>query len=94
MCGTPVEGYERCYPCQRHRATPGVADLVVPLTYGIERTQSAILLRHYKDDLSAAARAAHSRLIRRLLYLAIMKHQKCIETRVDNPSPRASAFRR
>ena len=82
MCGTPVDGYERCFRCYRHHTIAGIADVVVPLTYGIERTQSGILLRHYKDDVSAGARAQHSRLIRRLLYLAIMKHQKCIEKRV------------
>ena len=86
VCGTPVDGYERCYRCSQHRATLGVADLVVPLTYGIERTQSGILLRHYKDDVSAEARAQRSRLIRRLLYLAIMKHQKCIEKRMGKPA--------
>jgi hypothetical protein len=82
VCGTPVDGYERCFRCYQHHTITGVADVVVPLIYGIERTQSAILLRHYKDDVSAGARAQHSRLIRRLLYLAIMKHQKCIEQRV------------
>jgi hypothetical protein len=86
VCGTPVDGYQRCYRCSQHRMTVGVADLVAPLTYGIERTQSAILLRHYKDDVSAEARARHSRLIRRLLYLGIMKHQKCIEQRVGKPA--------
>ena len=82
MCGTPVDGYERCFRCYRHHTIAGIADVVVPLTYGIERTQAGILLRHYKDDVSAEARAQHGRLIRRLLYLAIMKHQKCIEKRV------------
>ena len=77
-----MDGYERCYRCNQHHTTVGVADLVAPLTYGVDRTQSAILLRHYKDDVSAEARAQHSRLICRLLYLAIMKHQKCIEKRV------------
>ena len=82
MCGTPVDGYERCFRCYQHHTIAGIADVVVPLTYGIERTQSGIPLRHYKDDVSAEARAQHGRLIHRLLYLAIMKHQKCIEQRV------------
>lgn len=79
MCCTPVDGYERCYRCSRNA---GVADLIAPLTYGVDRTQSGILLRHYKDDVSAEARTQHSNLIRRLLYVAIMKHQKCIEKQV------------
>ena len=82
VCGTPVDGYERCFRCYQHDTIAGIADVVVPLTYGIERTQAGILLRHYKDDVSAEARAQHARIIRRLLYLAIMKHQKCIEQRV------------
>ncbi len=82
VCGTPVDGYERCWRCNRDQWTPGIADLVAPLTYGIERTQSGILLRHYKDDVSAEARVQHSRVVRRLLYLGIMKHQKCIEKRI------------
>lgn len=82
MCGTPVDGYERCWRCSRDQGTVGIADLVAPLAYAIERTQSGILLRHYKDDVSVEAKAQHSRLIRRLLYLGIMKHQKCIEKRV------------
>jgi hypothetical protein len=81
VCGTPVDGYQRCFRCDQHTIT-GLADVVVPLTYAIVRTQSAILLRHYKDDVSAGARAQHSRLIHRLLYVAIMKHQRCIEQRV------------
>lgn len=82
VCGTPVDGYTRCFQCHRQSTTLGIADLVVPLTYGIERTQSGILLRHYKDDVSAEARAQHSRVMRRLLYLGIMLHEKCIEKQV------------
>jgi hypothetical protein len=82
VCCTPVDGYERCYRCSRDDRTAGVADLVAPLTYGVERTQSGILLRHYKDDVSAEARTQHGHLIRRLLYVGIMKHQKCIEKQV------------
>jgi hypothetical protein len=85
VCGTPVDGYERCFRCQQHHAVAGIADVVAPLTYGIDHTQSAILLRHYKDDVSAEARERHARVIRRLLYLGIMKHQKCIEQRAGRP---------
>jgi hypothetical protein len=82
VCGTPVDGYERCFRCHQHHTMVGVADVVAPLTYAIERTQSGIVVRHYKDDVSVEARAQHSPVIRRLLYLAIMKHQRCIEKRV------------
>ena len=85
VCGTPVDGYERCFRCQQHRATAGIADVVALLAYGIDRTQSGILLRHYKDDVSAEAGAHHARVIRRLLYPGIVKHQTCIEKRVGKP---------
>jgi hypothetical protein len=85
VCGTPVDGWQRCWRCNQDAATLGVADIVAPLTYGIERTQSGILLRHYKDDLSVAARQQHARTIFRLLYLGIMLHEKCIATTVGQP---------
>lgn len=83
-CATPVDGYARCYRCQHDRSA-GVADIVAPLVYGIERTQSGILLRHYKDDVSGHARAQHARVLSRLLYVGIMAHQRCIEARVGQP---------
>lgn len=85
VCGTPVAGYERCFRCYQQHTTLGIADLVAPLAYGIERTQSGIVLRHYKDDVSEAARQQHSRVIFRLLYLGIVLHQGCIESRVGHP---------
>lgn len=85
MCGTPVDGYESCWRCNRDQGTNGIADLVAPLTYGIERTQSGILLRHYKDNVSVEARTQYSRLVSRMLYLGIMKHQNCIEKRAGKP---------
>jgi hypothetical protein len=48
VCGTPVEGYERCFRCNRDRFVAGVADLVALLTYGIERAQSGIVLRQQR----------------------------------------------
>jgi hypothetical protein len=54
-----VDGYERCFPCKQVVSTFGVADLVAPLVYDIEHTQSGILLRHYKDDVSAYTRQHH-----------------------------------
>lgn len=79
VCAGPVDGFVRCWRCNRDRHRPGLADLVAPLTYAIDRKQSGILLRHYKDGISADAMVGHRRVVRRLLYLGIMKHQKCIE---------------
>lgn len=88
VCGTPLDGYERCYRCYQHHTILGIADVVAPLAYGIERTQSGILLRHYKDNVSAEARTEYSQVMRRLLYVGIMRHQRCIEKQVGQ---RASA---
>lgn len=85
VCGTPVDGYERSYRCYQLASTFGIADLVVPLTYGIDRMQSGILLRHYKDNVSPQARQQHRRVIWRLLYLGLVLHQRCIERRIGQP---------
>ncbi|CAM3414429.1 amidophosphoribosyltransferase [Mycobacterium intermedium] len=84
-CGTPVDGFERCFRCQQYRTAEGAADIVVPLVYGIERRQSGIVLRHYKDDVSGHARQQHGRVLRRLLYVGLMRHQTCIERLVGQP---------
>lgn len=82
VCGTPVDGYEHCFRCNQVASTFRIADLVAPLVYGVERAQSGILLRHYKDDVSAYARQQHGRVIFRLLYLGLVLHQRCIERRI------------
>jgi hypothetical protein len=43
VCTTPVDGFDRCFVCQSaYGATPGLADLVIPLTYGIQAAQSGV----------------------------------------------------
>lgn len=79
ICGTPVQGYERCYRCRHDLSAGQAADIVAPLVYGIDGRQSGILLRHYKDDISGQARQQHGRVLRRLLYVGIVSHQGCIE---------------
>jgi hypothetical protein len=83
VCTTPVDGFDRCFVCQSaYGATPGLADLVMPLTYGIAGTQSGFLLRAYKDTSDARVRQQHGRVINWLLYLAILVHEGCIGRRV------------
>jgi hypothetical protein len=82
VCTTPVDGFDRCYVCQSaYRATPGLADLVVPLAYGIQGAQSAFLLRQYKDNPDARVRRQHGLVLNWLLYLAILLHEGCIGRR-------------
>jgi hypothetical protein len=83
VCTTPVEGFDRCFACQSaYGATSGLADLVIPLTYGIQRAQSGFLLRHYKDNPDARVRRQQGLVINLLLYLAILFHEGCIGRRV------------
>jgi hypothetical protein len=79
VCTTPVDGFDRCFVCQSaYDATPGLADLVIPLTYGIAGAQSGFLLRAYKDNPDARVRQQQGRVINWLLYLAILVHEGCI----------------
>jgi hypothetical protein len=83
VCTTPVDGFDRCFVCQSaYGATPGLADLVMPLTYGIAGTQSGFLLRAYKDSSDARVRQQQGLVINWLLYLAILVHEGCIGRRV------------
>lgn len=85
VCTAPVNGYQRCWACRQTQLVPGLADLVVPLTYAIQGTQSSTVFRHYKDDPVLAVRAQHARIINRLLYLGITLHEKCIEHVTGRP---------
>jgi predicted amidophosphoribosyltransferase len=85
VCATPVRGYPRCLPCDRARATSGLADQVVALCYAIQGAQSGFMLRHYKDNPAAAVRAQHARIISRLLYLGVTLHERCLETVTARP---------
>lgn len=78
VCTAPVDGFPRCWRCEQHRRIAGLADLVVPLVYAIGGTQSATLLRHYKDDPVRKVRERHALVINWLLYLGISEHQRCI----------------
>jgi hypothetical protein len=85
VCTTPAEGYRHCWPCAQARTHDGTADLVVPLIYAIGGTQSGMLLRHYKDDPVAAVRDRHTSVLRRLLYLGLIRHEPCIARTVGLP---------
>lgn len=91
-CTTPVAGYTRCIKCYQDLGVPGLADIVVPLTYVIARAQSGLMMRQYKDDSSPQVRAAHTAVISRLLYLGIARHQKCVEAAVGQPVSRRMAI--
>jgi len=85
VCCTPVDGFERCWRCQRNAASHGLADVVVPLTYALGGTQSATLLWHYKDDPVHKVRQQHALIINWLLYLAMSEHERCIGVAAGMP---------
>jgi hypothetical protein len=83
VCTTPVDGFDRCFVCKSaYGNTSGLADLVMPLTYGIQGAQSAFLLRQYKDNPDGRVRKQQGLVINWLLYLAIFLHEGCIGRRV------------
>ncbi|MEB3065505.1 MULTISPECIES: amidophosphoribosyltransferase [Mycolicibacter] len=91
-CATPVDGYTHCIKCQQDASTPGLADLVVPLTYVLARSQSGLMMRQYKDDPAPQVRSAQAQVISRLLYLGIVRHQRCVETVIGQPVNRRLAI--
>lgn len=91
-CATPVRGYDRCYRCNQLQSTDGIADLVVPLTYGVEGEQSHFLVRHYKDDHDAAVRQRLTVVMNRLLFLGLVLHEICIEKTIGEAIDRRLAI--
>jgi hypothetical protein len=86
VCTTPVhDGHQFCLKCSQDRRIVSLADVVVPLTYALAGAQSGTMMRHYKDNGSAAVRHKHTDVIRRLLYVGIAGHQSCIGRVVGQP---------
>ena len=83
VCATPIKPeFELCLRCYRDQRQFGddLADLVVPLSYGIRGRQSGYLMHSYKD-LEAPAR--HNQTLLSVLLLAVLDlHGGCIEHRL------------
>lgn len=93
LCTTPVYGgYQKCWSCSQQGSLSQSADIVVPLTYAVARTQSGTMMRHYKDDDSPEVRRRHTQVIRRLLYLGIVQHERCVEAIVGHRIDRRIAI--
>ena len=45
VCATPVDGFDLCWRCREHLRVGGWADLVAPLMYAIDTSESAALVR-------------------------------------------------
>jgi hypothetical protein len=87
VCCTPVDGYQRCAPCNGHWREHGarLANLVVPLSYAVSGQQSGLVLRQYKDNPRAEVRRNHSVTVSRALFYGLVKHERCIEAFVGAP---------
>jgi hypothetical protein len=73
-CATPVDGYERCYTCQKHHSREGLADAIAILTYGVAGQQSGYIMRGYK---AADPLDEHVAIVALLVLLALSIHGQC-----------------
>ncbi|WP_243790794.1 phosphoribosyltransferase [Saccharopolyspora gloriosae] len=87
-CTVPVEPhYPICYKCKQTRDIAGqiganIANLVVPLSYAIDGTQSGHLMYSYKT--MAATRAGIEQL-KLLCQIGLVMHWPCIQSIVGRP---------
>lgn len=83
VCATPIKStFDLCLRCRRdqHEFGDDLADLVVPLCYGIRGRQSGYLMHSYKD---LEAPAKHNQTLLSMLLLAALEcHGGCIEHRL------------
>lgn len=85
VCARPVESLAtECTECLRNRAhfPTEIADLVVPLTYGMKGTQAYTDLREYKET-PASVPGYHRLAI--LTYFFVKYHGSCIATTSGTP---------
>ena len=77
VCAAPVNNFRLCWRCREHRRIPGIADIVAPLIYAVPETESAALLRNYKNCPLRAERDRCAQVIRALLWRAVSAHERC-----------------
>ena len=85
VCATPVDGFELCWRCGQDQRITGLADVVAPLTYAVGSTESAALLRDYKNHPVRSVRLRHGLVIGSLLQLGITAHERCLVAVVGLP---------
>lgn len=76
VCAAPVDGYERCIPCNRHARTGlALADRVGSLIYAVKPDSQAYrVVRNYKAPMSGLTLLD---TMRALLALGLRGHQGC-----------------
>ena len=85
VCTAPVDRFQLCWRCREHRRVAGVANLVAPLMYAIDNSESAALVREYKNHSVRSVRERRCSMISELLALAMVMHQDCVGAAVGMP---------
>ncbi len=85
VCATPVDGYQLCWRCRGHQRIDGLADLVAPLAYAIDGTESAAVLRNYKNDPLRSERERCGSIVGEVLRLGMSLHERCFGSAVGQP---------
>lgn len=80
VCTTPVDGYPLCWRCRAHRRIAGLADLVAPLCYAVNGSDSAAVVRNFKNHPVRDERQRCAAVITELLGLATSLHTPCLGT--------------
>lgn len=88
VCTREVDGFPRCWRCNddRVRASAGkhrLANLVLPLAYGVDGVQSGHMMRNYKWRQGAVVLSRKQLALR--LWVALTTHRACIKSTVDTP---------
>ena len=78
VCTTPVNGFARCWRCERSRSLPGLADMVAPLSYAIAGTPSAALLYDYKNHPARCVRESAGERVKELALQGVIRHERCL----------------
>jgi hypothetical protein len=85
VCATPVNGYPLCWRCRDHQRICGLADLVAPLSYGIDGTESATVIRNYKNHRLRSERERCGSIVGEVLRLGLSVHERCFAAAVGQP---------
>jgi hypothetical protein len=85
VCATPVDGYQLCWRCRDHQRISGLADLVAPLAYALDGTESAAVLRNYKNHPLRYERERCGSIVAEVLRLGMSLHERCFGEVVGQP---------
>jgi hypothetical protein len=85
VCATPVDGHRLCWRCRDHRRVSAVADLVAPLAYAVDGTDSAAVLRNYKNHPLRRERERCASMVSEILRLGISLHERCLGAVAGQP---------